>query len=167
MGLRRGPLGAPIRRLLVDTAGESGAETATLGLASVPTPRSGFGGAVPARCGQLHQSVTHAPRRERESTQLRRFAGRCHDRASHLLGASYSTTPHFASAVTHALGIDARNIHRRSKQPLPSTGLLHGEVTSKMACPKGRAERMSVCPDPFRKSSVRTSCGWPATAARG
>ena len=54
-----------------------------------------------------------------------------------------------------------------TKELFPLMGLLHGEVTSEMACPKGRAERMSVCPDPFRKSSVRTSCGWPATAVRG
>ena len=26
---------------------------------------------------------------------------------------------------------------------------------------------MSVCPDPFRKSSVRTSCEWPVTAGPG
>ena len=37
-------------------------------------------------------------------------------------------------------------------------GLLHGEVTSDLACLGGWAERMSLCRNRFRESSVKTSC---------
>jgi hypothetical protein len=46
-------------------------------------------------------------------------------------------------------------------------GLLHGQVTTEMACPQGQAGRMSLCPGPIPASSVMTSCGSPVTATTG
>lgn len=46
-------------------------------------------------------------------------------------------------------------------------GLLHGLVTSELACPRGGPERMSTCPSPIRRSSVMTSCGSLDAAIRG
>ena len=57
--------------------------------------------------------------------------------------------------------------HAPTSDNVVRRGLLHGGVTSDLACPRGWAERMSLCQDPFRRSSVKTSCASLVTAARG
>ncbi|MEU8961956.1 hypothetical protein AB0C89_09640 [Streptomyces sp. NPDC048491] len=45
-------------------------------------------------------------------------------------------------------------------------GLPRDRVTSELACPVRQLGKMSLCPNPIRKSSARTSCGSRGTAAR-
>lgn len=60
--------------------------------------------------------------------------------------------------------IDSDYLRLNGSEKNWNTGLLHDQVTSELACPDGRAERMSLCPGPIPVSSGTTSSVLPATA---